>query len=79
MIIIELMEKVHHLVFEFGGSMSAEHNDGLLRTPFVSEMYGEKMYELFVKVKDIFDPLRVFNPGKKVEGDIQFAFHHITP
>lgn len=79
MIIIELMEKVHHLVFEFGGSMSAEHNDGLLRTPFVSEMYGEKMYELFVKVKDIFDPLRVFNPGKKVEGDIKFAFHHITP
>lgn len=79
MIIIELMEKVHHLVFEFGGSMSAEHNDGLLRTPFVSEMYGEKVYGLFVKVKDIFDPLRVFNPGKKVEGDIKFAFHHITP
>lgn len=79
MIIIELMEKVHHLVFEFGGSMSAEHNDGLLRTPFVSEMYGEKMYELFCKVKDIFDPLRIFNPGKKVEGDIKFAFHHIAP
>jgi FAD/FMN-containing dehydrogenase len=78
MIIIELMEKVHHLVFEFGGSMSAEHNDGLLRTPFISEMYGEKMYELFLEVKDIFDPLRIFNPGKKVEGDIQFAFHHIT-
>src|SRR3989338_4056888 len=79
MIIMELMEKVHHLVFEFGGSMSAEHNDGLLRTPFVADMYGEKMYELFVKVKDIFDPLRIFNPGKKVEGDIKFAFHHIVP
>ncbi|MDO8474313.1 MAG: FAD-binding oxidoreductase [bacterium] len=79
MIIIELMERVHHLVFEFGGSMSAEHNDGLLRTPFVSEMYGEKVYELFLKVKDIFDPLRIFNPGKKVEGDIKFAFHHIAP
>ena len=58
--------------------MSAEHNDGLLRTPFVSEMYGEKMYEIFCKVKDIFDPSRIFNPGKKVEGDIRFAFHHIT-
>jgi FAD/FMN-containing dehydrogenase len=78
MIIIELMEKVHHLVFEFGGSMSAEHNDGLLRTPFISEMYGEKVYHLFLKIKDIFDPLRIFNPGKKVEGDIKFAFHHIT-
>ena len=78
MIIMELMEKVHHLVFEFGGSMSAEHNDGLLRTPFVPEMYGEKMYELFCNVKDIFDPLRIFNPGKKVEGDIKFAFHHIV-
>ena len=79
MIIMELMEKVHHLVFEFGGSMSAEHNDGLLRTPFVPEMFGEKVYQLFVKVKDIFDPLRIFNPGKKVEGDFKFAFHHITP
>ena len=78
MIIMELMEKMHRLVFEFGGSMSAEHNDGLLRTPFVSEMYGEKMYEIFCKVKDIFDPSRIFNPGKKVEGDIKFAFHHIT-
>lgn len=79
MIIMELMEKVHHLVFEFGGSMSAEHNDGLLRTPFIPDMFGEKMYELFVKVKDIFDPLRIFNPGKKVEGDFKFAFHHIVP
>lgn len=79
MIIMELMEKVHHLVFEFGGSMSAEHNDGILRTPFVPDMYGEKMYELFVRVKDIFDPLRIFNPGKKVEGDFKFAFHHIAP
>jgi FAD/FMN-containing dehydrogenase len=78
MIIIELMEKVYHLVFEFGGSMSAEHNDGFLRTPFASEMYGEGVYELFRRVKDIFDPSRVFNPGKKVEGDIAFAFHHIA-
>ncbi len=65
-IISELSDRVYKLVFQFHGSMTAEHNDGLIRTPYLKEMFGDHVYEIFVKVKNIFDPDNIFNPGKKV-------------
>jgi FAD/FMN-containing dehydrogenase len=62
----ELSHKVYDLVLSYEGSISGEHNDGLVRTPYVEKMFGHEMYELFRKTKDIFDPLNIFNPGKKV-------------
>ncbi|MEK7459985.1 MAG: FAD-binding oxidoreductase [Patescibacteria group bacterium] len=77
-IAIELCEKVFSLVFEYHGSMSAEHNDGLIRTPFLKQMYGTGLVKLFEETKLIFDPLNIFNPGKKVFGkDIAFLKEHI--
>ncbi len=71
--VLELGKKVFDLVFEFGGSMSAEHNDGIIRTPFLKDMYGEKIVNLFEETKMIFDPRNIFNPGKKVFGpDISY-------
>lgn len=74
----ELSRKVYDLVFRFEGSMTAEHNDGLIRTPFLQDMYGEKVYELFRQVKRIFDPSNIFNPGKKVDGNLEYAIGHIA-
>lgn len=65
-VIKELSVKVYELVHEFGGTITAEHNDGLIRTPFVKMQYGEEVYRLFEKVKKIWDPKGIFNPGKKV-------------
>ena len=65
------------LVLAHGGTITAEHNDGLIRTSFVEKQYGPKMTRLFEKVKDIFDPQNVFNPGKKVYGDFKFAMKHV--
>jgi FAD/FMN-containing dehydrogenase len=65
-IIIELSKKVYDLVLEYKGSTTAEHNDGIIRTPFLLQMFGEKVYSLFVETKKIFDPTNIFNPGKKV-------------
>ena len=67
-IILELSDKVYDLVISFGGSITAEHNDGIIRTPYLKQMYGEDLVRLFKEVKDIFDPLNIFNPGKKVGG-----------
>ncbi len=64
-IILELSEKVYSLVLEHKGSITAEHNDGIIRTPFLLQMYGEKIINIFKEVKRIFDPLDIFNPGKK--------------
>jgi len=62
----ELSKKVYDLVLGYRGSISGEHNDGLVRTPFVKQMFGPEMYALFEKTEKIFDPLDIFNPGKKV-------------
>lgn len=64
-IIDELSHKVYDLVLSYNGSITGEHNDGLVRTPYVEKMFGPEMYALFKEVKQIFDPLNVFNPGKK--------------
>ncbi|MDO8466832.1 MAG: FAD-binding oxidoreductase [bacterium] len=77
-IIPELSEKVYDLVFKFHGSMSGEHNDGLIRTPFLEKMYGKKVMALFRKTKKIFDPDNLFNPGKKVDVSIEYSMGHLA-
>ena len=62
----ELSHKVYDLVVSYHGSISGEHNDGLIRTPYVGKMFGPAMLALFLEVKKIFDPHNIFNPGKKV-------------
>lgn len=73
----ELSEKVFDLVIEFGGSLSGEHNDGIVRTPYLKKRYGEDVYKLFEDVKNIFDPDDIFNPGKKVDGTWKYTMSHI--
>lgn len=75
--VMELEKRVNELVFAFGGSMSVDHNDGIIRTPFLEEMYGHEMNLLFKRVKHLFDPEGVFNPGKKVGGTYDYAVKHI--
>ena len=76
--ILEISRRVFELVFKYDGSMTGEHNDGIIRTPFVDLMFGPKMLEIFQEVKDIFDPLNIFNPGKKVGGTLEYAMKHIS-
>lgn len=66
--ILELSPKVYDLVMEYGGSTTGEHNDGIIRTPYLPHMFGPEMMKLFEETKNIFDPLNIFNPGKKVGG-----------
>jgi len=65
-IIIELGEAVYDLVVKYHGSITAEHNDGLIRTPYLRKMYGDRMIKIFENIKEIFDPKNIFNPGKKI-------------
>ncbi|MEK9181856.1 MAG: FAD-binding oxidoreductase [Patescibacteria group bacterium] len=65
-IIMDLSEQVYDLVARYHGSITAEHNDGIIRTPYLNKMYGEKTISIFKEIKKIFDPKNIFNPGKKV-------------
>jgi FAD/FMN-containing dehydrogenase/Fe-S oxidoreductase len=55
------------LVLEFGGALSGEHGDGMVRGPFTQKMFGPELYEAFRTVKRTFDPHGLFNPGKIVD------------
>jgi FAD/FMN-containing dehydrogenase len=76
-LIPEISQKVYDLVLEFKGSLSAEHNDGLIRGPYLKKMYGEKVYSLFKEAKRIFDPFNIFNPHKKTEADLDWSLKHL--
>jgi Fe-S oxidoreductase/FAD/FMN-containing dehydrogenase len=58
---------VADLVLEFGGALSGEHGDGIVRGPFAEKMFGPALYGAFREVKRTFDPEGVFNPGKIID------------
>jgi FAD/FMN-containing dehydrogenase len=73
----ELAHTVNTLIFQYKGSMTGEHNDGIIRTPFLEQMYGHEIVALFAETKKIFDPAGIFNPGKKVGGTWEYAMAHL--
>ncbi len=62
-----ILQETAVIVKKYKGSLSGEHGDGRLRGEFISYIMGEKNYQLFKNVKDIFDPHKVFNRGKIVD------------
>lgn len=71
------MKEVNDLVLEFKGSLSGEHNDGLVRGPWLDEQFGSKIVHLFRETKHIFDPENMFNPHKKSDATWDYSFSHI--
>ncbi len=66
-IINDLSDRVYTLVGEYHGSITGEHNDGLIRTPYLHKMFSKEVLGIFQEIKEIFDPHRIFNPHKKVD------------
>jgi FAD/FMN-containing dehydrogenase/Fe-S oxidoreductase len=62
----KILEDVSDLVLEFGGALSAEHGDGLARSPFQEKMFGPRLYQAFCEIKNTFDGSSLLNPGKIV-------------
>ena len=75
--ILPAMKAVNNLVLKYGGSLSGEHNDGLVRGPWLKQMYGTEVYQLFQAAKHIMDPQGIFNPHKKATADWEYSFGHI--
>ena len=62
-----IAEEAFELVRQYKGSHSGEHGDGLVRSEFHQDMFGERLVRAFGDVKDSFDPQGVMNPGKIVD------------
>lgn len=69
--ILEISNKIYPLVIQYGGSITAEHNDGIIRTPYLEKMFKKEIIDLFKKTKDIFDPQNFLNPNKKIGGTFE--------
>lgn len=75
---------VADLVLEFGGALSGEHGDGLVRGAFNEQMFGSTLYQAFRQVKRTFDPQGVLNPGRIVDtppitAHLRFGTAYRTP
>jgi len=71
------MKEVNDLVLSYKGSLSGEHNDGMIRGPWLETMYGKEVTDFFRQTKTIFDPQNIFNPHKKTDATWDFSMSHI--
>lgn len=69
--VFRIIDEYYNLVISLGGSTSGEHSDGRLRAPYLANLYGDEVYELFRKVKKIFDPYGTLNPGVKIDVSVE--------
>lgn len=72
-----VMRELIPLVLKYGGTMAGEHNDGMVRGPWLPAVFGEEMYQLFKDTKEIFDPTYIFNPHKKTDASWEYSMDHI--
>jgi FAD/FMN-containing dehydrogenase len=75
--LLPAMKEVDELVLKYHGSLSGEHNDGLVRGPWLEQQFGREVLGYFKDVKHIFDPENIFNPHKKSDANWDFSFGHI--
>jgi len=64
---VSISDEISDLVKEFGGSMSGEHGDGIVRGVWTEKMFGSQIYQMFQEVKRTFDPQGIMNPGKIID------------
>jgi len=79
-----IAKDIADLVLEFGGALSGEHGDGLVRGPFTAKMFGPVLYEAFRTLKKTFDPNGLFNPGKITDSppltsNLRYGAGYVTP
>ena len=61
---IAIADEISDLVKEFGGSLSGEHGDGIVRGVWAEKMFGPELVDAFRELKTTFDPQGIMNPGK---------------
>ena len=72
------------LIKGYGGSLSGEHGDGRVRSPFLERFFGKEVYDLFREVKKLFDPMGLMNPGiivdpNPIDQDLRYGVNYSTP
>ncbi len=79
-----IADEVADLVLKYGGALSGEHGDGLVRSPYQKKMFGPALYQAFRELKRAFDPQNLLNPGKIVDApplasNLRYGPAYVTP
>jgi FAD/FMN-containing dehydrogenase/Fe-S oxidoreductase len=62
-----ISEAVIESAIGYGGTSTGEHGEGLARSYYNKKVYGSELHQAFRKLKGLFDPQNIFNPGKIVD------------
>ncbi len=75
-----LMAEVSDLVVaRYDGSLKAEHGTGRNVAPFVMQEWGKEAYQVMERIKEIFDPLNILNPGVILNQDPEIHLRNLKP
>lgn len=62
---------------QYGGSLKAEHGTGRAIAPFVEAEWGKTAYALMWRIKSLFDPENLLNPGVLLNADDKVHIKHL--
>ncbi len=65
--ILQLLAEISQIVNKYEGSFAGFGGDGRLKANFIYKNLPDDEKQLYAKVKKIFDPAGIFNPGIKAE------------
>jgi len=63
----QIADEVFERVVAYKGSWSSEHGDGIVRSGYLRRFYGDAIYGGFERIKRLFDPGHLMNPGKIID------------
>ncbi|MFT4202391.1 MAG: FAD-binding and (Fe-S)-binding domain-containing protein [Chitinophagaceae bacterium] len=75
-----LMDELAELIaVQFGGSLKAEHGTGRNMAPFVLKEWGDAAYNTMLRIKQIFDPKHLLNPGVIINSNPKIHLENLKP
>ena len=72
-----VMRQIIPLILQFNGTLSAQNGDGMIRGPWLPAQFSHEVYAIFKEVKELFDPLYIFNPYKKTDASLEHNTAHL--
>jgi FAD/FMN-containing dehydrogenase len=72
-----VMRELIPIVLKYEGTMAGEHNDGMVRGPWLPAVFGDDIFKIFKQVKELYDPQYIFNPHKKTDASWEYSMDHI--
>jgi D-lactate dehydrogenase len=74
------MEELAAMVVDkYDGSLKAEHGTGRNMAPFVGREWGDLVYDVMRRIKAVFDPDAMLNPGVIINADPEAHAKNIKP